>query len=301
MLLNTQDIQCEQLQDELLESKSVSLHVLRLDKIHPVVSGNKLFKLHYFLEEAKLTSQKTILTFGGAYSNHLVATAFACKENSLKSIGIVRGEKPLQLSHTLQECISFGMQLKFISREKYADKENNLFTTALINEFGDCIVIPEGGYHNKGAKGAALIMELIDDAVTHICCAVGTVTTVAGLLMNSKPNQQITAIPVLKGMNDIEERINYLTGNKSYLTQLHIENNYHFGGYAKGNKELFDFMNSFYTQHQIATDFVYTGKMIYAVYDLINKNHFPPGSKIVCIHTGGLQGNLSLPNGTLTF
>lgn len=301
LLIDIQDIKCEQLQDELFTAREVSLHILRLDTIHPVVSGNKLFKLHYFLEAAKHHPGKPIITFGGAYSNHLVAAAFACKENGLKSIGIVRGEKPSVLSHTLQECISLGMKLKFISRELYATKENASFKNELLNEFGDSIFIPEGGYDINGAKGAALIMDMINKDVTHICCAVGTATTIAGLLIGSNNNQRIIAVPVLKGMIDIEERVAYLTQNKNISKQLHIENGYHFGGYAKGNKELFDFMNRFFKQHVIPTDFVYTGKMMYAVYDLIHKNYFKPGSKIVCVHTGGLQGNLSLPKGTLTF
>ena len=163
----------EELQDELFIEKQVTLSILRLDKIHPIISGNKLFKLHYFLEEALDGKHDTIVTFGGAYSNHLAATAYACNLLQLKSVGIVRGEKPAQLSHTLLQCVKDGMQLKFVTREQYAAKNDAAFIDDLKNEFGECIMIPEGGYHPLGAQGAALIMSLINDSYTHICTASG--------------------------------------------------------------------------------------------------------------------------------
>ncbi len=301
MLLTNPKITIQGLEDELTANSGITLSVLRLDKIHPIVSGNKLFKLHYFLEMAIKVETKTILTFGGAYSNHLVATAFACKKNNVKSIGIVRGEKPAQLSHTLLSCIEYGMQLKFISRNEYAEKENKNFIEKIKNEFGKCLIIPEGGYDSTGAKGAALIMNQVDAAITHVCCAAGTATTVAGLLMGAKKQQQIIAIPVLKGMKDMDERVFFLTQNKYTPQQLHVPDGYHFGGYAKAPAELSGFMNMLYKEYQLPTDFVYTAKMMYAVFDLIKHNFFPAGSNIICVHTGGLQGNLSLQKGTLIF
>ena len=154
MLFDTSNICIDVLQGELFTQQQVAVSVLRLDKIHPVVSGNKLFKLHYFLEEALSSQHKTILSFGGAYSNHLVATAFACQSMGLKSIGIIRGEKPAMLNYTLQQCISYGMQLKFISREEYGLKEIKEFIGSIHKEFGECLVVPEGGYHPLGAAGA---------------------------------------------------------------------------------------------------------------------------------------------------
>ena len=175
MLFDISKAGIEVLNDDLFTQKQVSLSVLSLDKIHPVVSGNKLFKLHYFLEDALQSSHKTILSFGGAYSNHLAATAFACASLKIKSIGIVRGEQPVHLSPTLKQCIDDGMQLKFISRLEFAYKKNADFTSALQNEFGDCIIVPEGGYHPSGANGAALIMDLISNKnYSHICTATGT-------------------------------------------------------------------------------------------------------------------------------
>ncbi len=288
--------------DNLFTENGVSLSVLRLDKIHPVVSGNKLFKLHYFIEEAVLSSHKTIITFGGAYSNHLIATAFACNTNGLKSIGIVRGEKSAQLSSTLQQCIEYGMKLKFISRAEYDKKEKADLLSILQNEFGNSIIIPEGGYHPLGVKGAALMMDLIKGKnYTHICTATGTATSLAGLLTATDENQQLIAVNVLKGMNDTEERILHLTKRQFPKKQLEILPDYHFGGYAKKTDELIAFMNQIWQQYRLPTDFVYTAKMLFAVFDKIKNNHFPIKSNILCLHTGGLQGNCSLPVGTLNF
>ena len=288
------------MQHELLVQKGISLSVLRLDKIHPVISGNKLFKLHYFIESIDDNKVPEIITFGGAYSNHLVATAYACKLKQLPCTGIVRGEKPVKLSHTLEQCLEYGMALQFISREEYDKKESPDFIEAIQEQFEDSIIIPEGGFAPLGAKGAAIIMDKVSATATHICCAVGTATTLAGLLMNAKPGQQIIGFPVLKGMTDLQERIDFLTGFVDQ-TQLLVQDQYHFGGYAKKTSILIDFMNTFYKDCAIPTDFVYTAKMMYGVMNMIQQDYFPAGSNITCIHTGGLQGNLSLPTGILTF
>lgn len=301
MLFDISNAGIDPLKNDLFYKKQVSVSVLRLDKIHPVVSGNKLFKLHYFLQEALQSSHKTILSFGGAYSNHLAATAYACSVLGLKSIGIVRGEEPAMLSHTLQQCIHDGMHLKFISRNQYAGKEDTALVHSLLDEFGECTVVPEGGYHPLGAKGAALIMQLLGDEYTHICTAMGTASTLAGLLLGARASQKITGIPVLKGISDMEERITHLTGYKTLPGNLELLTGYHFGGYAKKTGELIQFMNQCWQQYQLPLDFVYTAKMLYAVTDRIKNDHFPRGSNIICLHTGGLQGNLSLPANTLTF
>jgi 1-aminocyclopropane-1-carboxylate deaminase len=308
MLFDTSKAVIEELHDDLFTQKQVTLSAFRLDKIHPLVSGNKIFKLHYFLEEALQSEHsagscgKTILTFGGAYSNHLAATAFACKALQLKSIGIVRGEKPAQLSPTLQQCMQDGMRLHFISRQQYAKKEEAAFVNDLKNEFGNCIIIPEGGYHPLGAKGAALIMDLVkDNHYTHICTATGTATTLAGILMAAKPEQNIVSFPVLKGIRDNKTRIKELTGITHDFKNLLILDNYHFGGYAKKTDELINFMNHCWLQYGLPLDFVYTAKMFFGIIDSIKNDTFEKGSKILCVHTGGLQGNKSLSLNSLLF
>ena len=302
MLFDISKAVIEDLRDELFTKKQVTLSVLRLDKIHPVISGNKLFKLHYFLEEAISNNNKIIITFGGAYSNHLAATAHACNLLQLKSVGIVRGEKPAQLSHTLQQCLRDGMQLKFISRQEYAKKETPSFYKDLKSQFGDCFIIPEGGYHPTGARGAALIMDLIkDNSYTHICIPSGTATTLAGLLMGAKPTQKVISFPILKSMTDNKIRIKELTGNSKEFDNLLILNQYHFGGYAKKTGPLINFMDDCWLQYKLPLDFVYTAKMFFGVIESIKNGVFETGSKILCVHTGGLQGNKSLPLKSLSF
>lgn len=302
MLFDISNANIEELHDDLFLQKQLNIFVLRLDKIHPLVSGNKIFKLHYFLQEALESEQKTILTFGGAYSNHLAATAIACRSSQLKSIGIVRGEKPARLSATLQQCMNDGMLLKFVSREEYNKKEDPAFTNDLKAEFGDCIMVPEGGYHRDGAKGAALIFDLIKDKdFTHICMAAGTGTTLAGILMAAESTQTVIGIPVLKGITDNKERIKLLIGKQDGFENLQILEEYHFGGYAKKTEELISFMNHCWLQYKLPLDFVYTAKMLYGIIDRIKKDTYKKGSKIICLHTGGLQGNKSLPLNTLLF
>jgi 1-aminocyclopropane-1-carboxylate deaminase len=302
MLFDISKADIEELNDDLFLQKQVKVSVLRLDKIHPLISGNKIFKLHYFLEQALGSGGKTILSFGGAYSNHLAATAFACRSLQLKSIGIVRGEKPEHLSPTLQQCMEDGMLLKFISRQGYEKKEDPAFINALKAGFGECIIVPEGGYHPDAAKGAALIFNLVKDKhYTHICMASGTATTLAGILIAANPEQSVISVPVLKGITDTTQRIKYLTGKQDEFKNLQILSGYHFGGYAKKTDQLITFMNHCWLKYQLPLDFVYTAKMLYCVMDSIKKDTFKKGSKIICLHTGGLQGNKSLSLNTLLF
>lgn len=302
MLFDTSKAFIQQLQDDLFTEKQVSVSVLRLDEIHPHISGNKLFKLHYFLQQAINSNHKTIITFGGAYSNHLAATAYACNALQLKSIGIIRGQKTTQLSHTLQQCQQHGMQLHFITRQQYAQKEETGFLESLQLASVPCTAIPEGGYHPLGAKGAGLILDLLKDNVyTHIATATGTATTLAGLLLAAKQEQIVMSFPVLKNMTDNKTRINQLTEQEAEFTNLRILNDYHFGGYAKTTEQLTGFMNECWLKYKLPLDFVYTAKMLFGVIDCIKNDTFTKGSTILCLHTGGLQGNKSLPLNTLLF
>jgi 1-aminocyclopropane-1-carboxylate deaminase len=274
--------------------------VLRLDFIHPVISGNKWFKLHKYLEDAEQTGKKVLITYGGAFSNHIIATAAAAHALHLLSVGIIRGERPRHLSHTLQHAISYGMELVFISREQYKTKE---LPAELLEKYNshDLYLVPEGGYGIKGMEGAAAILKEGDFcSYTHIIAAVGTGTMLAGLVQGSDPDQIILGISVLKNNFSLQGEINTLLPFKKQ-DQFEILHDYHFGGYAKYNQELIHFMNHWYQLTSIPSDFVYTGKLFYGVHDLIQKSFFPPDSRILIIHSGGLQGNESLPKGTLIF
>jgi 1-aminocyclopropane-1-carboxylate deaminase len=279
----------------LFIEKNVEVSVLRLDKIHPVISGNKWFKLRYYLEEAKQQKKNTIISFGGAWSNHIAATAATCHINGLNSIGIIRGEKMEKLSPTLSQAKRLGMQLIFINREDYGKKK---IPSELNND--EYYFINEGGYGSKGAAGAATILDYCKKAdYSHICCAVGTGTMMAGLINSSLAFQEVTGISVLKNNFELEENIKCLLNDREKI--FRIIHDYHFGGYAKYKPRLIEFMNQFYRETMIPSDFVYTGKLFYAITDLIKNNFFPARSRLLLIHSGGLQGNASLDPGTLIF
>lgn len=281
------------LSNDFFAENNLKIFMLRLDEIHPVISGNKLFKLIYFFEEAKKSLHKKIITFGGAYSNHLAATAFAAKELKIKSVGIVRGEKPKVFSPTLLFCLKNEMQLEFISRDSYKRINEKDFLKKVKSKYGEHILIPEGGFSIEGKEGAALINEYFTDKnFTHVCLPVGTATTFAGIVDANKNKTEIIGFSVLKNFNDLEKRFAELEVNPG--KKYSFFNDYHFGGYAKKTEELISFMNLFYERNKILLDFVYTAKMMFGVKDLIQKKYFPTGSKILCIHTGGLQGNSSL-------
>jgi 1-aminocyclopropane-1-carboxylate deaminase len=276
-----------------------TVDVLRLDLVHPVISGNKWFKLKEYLKEANDLGKKTILTYGGAYSNHIVATAAAAREMGLKSIGVIRGEKPTVVSHTLNNAAGYGMDLYFTTREEY---KKRLIPLQVYDQHHSeqLYVIDEGGYGPLGALGAKDILRQCDSSsYTHIVDVVGTGTTIAGLVASSLPHQTIIGISSMKNNYSLENEIEaLLPGGIKRPILIH---DYHFGGYAKYSNELIDFMNQWFRVTAIPSDFVYTGKLFFAINDLIEKKCFPPSSKILAIHSGGLQGNLSLPKGTLIF
>ena len=280
------------LEEDLFEKKGISVSMLRLDNIHPVVSGNKLFKLVYFLKDAIKSGHKPVITFGGAYSNHLAATAFACESLQLQSVAIVRSERAENISHTLQFCQRHGMQLEFISRSNYKNVDDS-YLKKIKETFGEHILIPEGGFSEEGKCGASLINEYFESKqFTHVALAVGTGTTMAGIVDTNKTDSKIVGFGILKGMNDLQKRFRLLKVDPT--KDVVFINDYHFGGYAKKSKELISFMNDFFDKHLIPLDFVYTAKMMFGMYDLARKNFFERGSRILCIHTGGLQGNKSL-------
>lgn len=273
--------------------------VLRLDQLHPVVSGNKWFKLQHYLQQAGAEGKRIILTYGGAYSNHIVATAAATRERGLQSIGVIRGERPRELSPTLLEAQSYGMQFHFVTREAYRDKAlpQELLQS---HDLKDLFLIPEGGYGLPGALGAATILSGHEtNSYTHILAACGTGTTLAGLIRAARDGQQVIGIPVLRNYYSLEAEIKILLPPQhTPFTLLH---DHHQGGYAKHNPELIRFMNWWYEQTGIPSDFVYTGKLFYAAHLLAEQGYFPQGSRLLLIHSGGLQGNRSLPKGTLIF
>lgn len=277
----------------ILKEKDIQLFIKREDKIHPFVSGNKFRKLKYNINESKKLQKDTLLTFGGAFSNHIVATAVAGKLSSLKTIGIIRGEelgkdleKTLSKNSTLREAHNNGMQILFISREDYREKSSNEFIQKLKNKFGDFYLIPEGGTNDLAIKGCKEILTEKDEKFDYICSAIGTGGTISGLINSVKNYQKVIGFPALKGDFLEQEIKQFVKRNDNW----NLQTEYHFGGYGKYNSDLIRFINEFKEQTQIPLDPIYTGKMLFGILDMITKNQFPKGSKILVIHTGGLQG-----------
>ncbi|WP_299162343.1 pyridoxal-phosphate dependent enzyme [uncultured Tenacibaculum sp.] len=277
----------------VLKEKNIELYIKREDEIHPFVSGNKFRKLKYNIEEAKNQQKDTLLTFGGAFSNHIVATAVAGKLSAFKTIGVIRGDelgvdlnKTLSKNTTLKEAYKSGMQFKFVSRSDYRNKSEKNFIEELRKEFGDFYLVPEGGTNELAVKGCKEILTNKDEKFDYICSAIGTGGTIAGLIESAKDYQKIIGFPALKGdflQDDIQQLVNR---NDNWS----LESDYHFGGYGKYNTELIRFINEFKTATSIPLDPIYTGKMLFGIIEKIKKNEFQKNSKILAIHTGGLQG-----------
>lgn len=274
----------------------IQMEVLRTDLLHPVVSGNKWFKLRYYIEEAKALQRGTIASFGGPYSNHLVATAYAAAAEGMQSIGYVRGEAPQIVSPTLAEARSYGMHLQFLDRTAFAEQKRSNAGRDGVYE------IPEGGYGIKGAAGAATLLDSISpESYTHILCACGTGTMLAGLVKAAATNQQVIGISVLKNNFSIREEVMALLSEDEKRKPFHLLHDYHFGGYARHPESLLAFMRNLWEKEQLPTDIVYTSKLLYAALDLDRQSYFPAGSRVLLIHSGGLQGNRSLPPNSLPF
>lgn len=266
----------------------MKLYIKREDQLHPYISGNKFRKLKYNLLEAKKQGHRTLLTFGGAFSNHISAVSYAAKAYGFQSIGVVRGEElhdKISENPTLSFAQANGMTLKFVSREDYREKDSEVFIEKLHQKYGNFYLIPEGGTNDLAVKGCEEILTEQDDFFDYICCAVGTGGTISGIINSSKPHQKVLGFPALKG-DFLESEIKKFTKKDNWK----LVHDYHFGGYAKINEPLIAFINEFRKQTEIPLDPVYTGKMCYGVYDLIRKGYFEKEANILLIHTGGLQG-----------
>jgi 1-aminocyclopropane-1-carboxylate deaminase len=289
-ILRFDNLQIENQQVHLPLPDGIQFTIKREDKNHPLVSGNKLRKLKYNIQQALAEGKDTILTFGGAYSNHIAATAAAGNLMGIKTIGVIRGDElecEIDVNPTLKFCKSCGMQLFFVSRSDYRNKTSPQFLEMLVNRFGSNIYIaPEGGTNALAVKGTAEILTPQDSAFDVICTAVGTGGTIAGIIEASEPHQTVIGFPALKGADFLENVIRQYT----YKTNWHLVYDYNFGGYAKVNDELIDFLNDFNNSTGIPLDPIYVGKMIFAIFALASKGYFAPNTKILAIHTGGLQG-----------
>ncbi|HAS39570.1 MAG TPA: 1-aminocyclopropane-1-carboxylate deaminase [Microscillaceae bacterium] len=288
----------QKLKDDTLDQYKISLWVYRIDLIHPQVSGNKWYKLKYNLLEAQKQGHQKLLTFGGAYSNHIYATAAAGKIQGIETIGVIRGEEHTPLNPTLQFAVDCGMHLHYMDRATYREKKSPEVLNTLKQIFGSFYLVPEGGSNALAVKGCTEILPEVEESFDVVTTACGTGGTLAGLVAHLPAHQQVLGFPALKGgdflYDDVEQLLTaYYTAfnlpRETTQNRYRLITDYHFGGYAKKKPELLAFIEHFTTQHQIPLEWIYTGKMFYGLYDLIKKNYFSPHTKILALHTGGIR------------
>lgn len=285
----------DEIRSGMLDTAGVRLLVKREDQNHPFISGNKWWKLKYNIEEA-LKRRRTVLTFGGAYSNHIYAVAAAAKEHGLSSIGIIRGERTLPLNPTLSFATDNGMQLHYVSREDYRKKDDPAFVQTLHEKFGEFYLIPEGGTNSLAVKGCAewgaqILQETDFD---HLLLPVGTGGTMAGIVCGLGGRKKVTGVTVLKNGDFLKAEIDGLIRESSQAVYENwsLLTGYHHGGYAKVTSELLDFIKTIKAEHYLPLDHVYTGKLMWAVMKEIEMGRFAKGTTVLALHTGGLQGSL---------
>ncbi|MCO6500866.1 MAG: 1-aminocyclopropane-1-carboxylate deaminase/D-cysteine desulfhydrase [Vicingus serpentipes] len=297
--VNENSVPVQELEETFLKEKKIRLYLLREDLIHPEISGNKWRKLKYNIKEAKQIGYHQLLTYGGAYSNHIAATAAAGRAFGFKTIGVIRGDEVLPLNATLQLAHNNGMQLKFVSRSTYStQKYEPNFLAELEQEYGKFYRVPEGGSNEFAVKGCTEIMKKIKVDYDVVCCACGTGGTMSGIISSLDSSKQVLGFPALKGGDFLKEEITNLLVKYSNAFKVEVENNnwelitdYHFGGYAKVNRELIDFVKEFKEKHDVLLDLIYTGKLLFGLFDQIKNSTQFDGKKIIVVHTGGLQGN----------
>jgi len=278
--------------DPILIDKQIKLFIKREDLTDKLISGNKWYKLKYNLIEAEKLGYKPLLTFGGAFSNHIHATAAAGKKYGFKTIGVIRGEEHLPLNPTLSFAQEIGMLIEYLDRKSYRNKYDEDLINLLKKKYGDFYLIPEGGSNHLAIKGCSEIIPGIRTKFDFICSACGTGGTLAGLILGLNSKSFALGFSVLKGGEFLYQNIRNLLSHyqKENLNNWQINLDYHFGGYAKINSELVKFCNDFEKRHNIPIEPIYTGKVFYGIFDLIKQNYFSKNVAIVAIHSGGLQG-----------
>lgn len=277
----------QEIHDPILDKAGVRLLIKREDLNHPFVSGNKWWKLKYNLEEAKRQNKKTLLTFGGAYSNHIFATVAAAQESGFELTGIIRGEETLPLNNTLSFAVGKGMQLHYVTREQYRKKTEPEFIDKLHDQFGDFYLIPEGGTNALAITGCEEFAKTLGNDFDYLCCSVGTGGTLAGLINGLPKTKTILGFSSLKGGQFLTEGVSQWLHQSS--NNWSIISEYHFGGYGQITDKLISFQQKFAVSHSVMFDLIYGSKMMYGILELISKQFFNPGSTILAIHTGGLQ------------
>ncbi len=286
------DSPLQKLKSEILDRAEVTLWVKRLDLIHPVVSGNKWYKLKYNLSAAQAEGATTVLSFGGAYSNHIHALAGACKMLGLSSIGVIRGEPHTPLNSTLQYAESCGMRLHYLSRSDYRLKHTEAIQQRLKDEYGGLYIVPEGGSNALALKGVAELIPELGDNYDRLCCACGSGGTLAGLIAGLGGQKPLEGFAALKGAGFLSADVRRLLSEAGVTdpNNWQINLDYHFGGFAKTTAELLKFIRQFEVEQGVPLEPIYTGKLFYGLFERIKSGVYPRGTRIIALHSGGLQG-----------
>ena len=282
----------DKINEPFIQAQGIELYLKRDDLLHPVISGNKWRKLKYILNHALSMNTQKITSMGGAYSNHLHALAYVGQLLGIKTRGIIRGERPKQLNSTLSDLMTWGMEVEFISRNDYRQLRHYKTYNALPGMQQGEYWLPEGGAMELALQGVAELVDELNMDYDVLCVACGTATTLAGLINRVADNKQVLGFAALKGagflLTDVQQM---LAGQSCEHQNWSICLDYHFGGFAKVSPVLLDFIQGFEQRHSIQLEPIYTGKMLYGIYDLIRQGFFKPGQRIIALHTGGLQGN----------
>lgn len=268
----------------------------RIDLVHPVISGNKWYKTKYNIAEMMTQGKRTLLTFGGAFSNHIHATVSAGKNFGFNTIGLIRGEEHLPLNETLQYAVDNGMELHYVDRTTFRTRDTKEFTEWIKNRFGDVYILPLGGTNTIALKGCAEIVEQIDIDFDYVCSAAGSGGTFAGIVSGLSGSKKGIVFPALKGgefLGDVITNLVFQYTGKNF-SNWSVNTDYHFGGFAKLSKELVEFTKEFERLNGFELDYIYTNKMMFGISELIKSGYFKSGETIVAIHSGGLQGNVAM-------
>lgn len=282
-----EDIPIQKIYNPLLIEKKVGFYIQRDDLLHKDVSGNKWRKLEYCLKNYDRHLHEGIISFGGAFSNHLVATSAACKLLKIPFIAYIRGDKPKELNHSIKFLEDQGAILHWVSRSDFRDLRTNNWPNPNPKDYRNFLIIPEGGQSELAVESCMHISQFWDIEYDFACCSIGTGTTFSGLVngLVSKKTKCLGFV-MLKDKGYLSDEISKMTKHSNY----DLNRDYHFNGFGKVNDDLIEFLNVFYQNTKIPLDPIYTGKLVYGLFDLIEKNYFPEGSRIIAIHTGGLQG-----------
>ena len=278
----------QQIFSERYLNNEIEVFIKRLDLIDPFISGNKLFKLKHNVDRALLEEKNMLITFGGAFSNHILATAAYAKKKNIDCLAIVRGEEYSELNPLLALAKEYGMNFCFVSRKEYAKRNDNNYISELIRKYKKAFIVPEGGNNKLGVLGAEEILETQDKSFDYIICPIGTGATLSGIVNSSNRTQKVIGINCINDTKDINKNISQKTNKNNW----EIINEFNFGGFAKFDNLLTEYLKKFKLNYKITLDLNYTTKMFFGFEKLIERRYFHRKSKVLLIHTGGIYGNL---------